>query len=81
MPIVAFQQTLSPEAQVRQRHVVCPQILAGTIVRYNAQCGGRGSTVVGGLPGCGTAGRECWDAPWTGVRCTSGTVCVRSNEW
>lgn len=50
-------------------------------IPYNNQCGGRGSTTTNGWPGCGTAGRECWDAPWSGVQCASGTSCVKSNEW
>ncbi|WIA40619.1 hypothetical protein OEZ86_013955 [Tetradesmus obliquus] len=50
-------------------------------VPYNAQCGGRGSTVVNGRPGCGAPGMQCWDAPWTGTTCQAGTVCQRSNEW
>lgn len=50
-------------------------------IPYNNQCGGRGSTPTNGFPGCGTAGRECRDGPWSGVQCVSGTTSVRCNEW
>ena len=56
-------------------------ILSPTTIPYNMQCGGQGSTSVGGLPACGSVGRECRDAPWSGVTCVPGTVCVRSNNW
>lgn len=56
-------------------------LLAVTTVPLWAQCGGRSTTPFNGLPGCGGAGRECVDAPWSGVRCPSGSACVRNNEW